>query len=429
MVHIMINSPYRKKPALIIYLFLIISLPFFSIRHESFPGSISFIFLIVIFLFTIIKVVFLDKKIKKIFGFLDFLIFIYVIYSLFSFLFQNIYNEIGIIHILKTIVYFLLYLTLKYFISVNNQEEIARCTLHGILSGTLLFLVLVVYSLYVKGILGSILEDISYRGFTYKIYGALSSFLVGTIDYRSKDIMRSSLGEVFSFYFIAMIVLLRNTKFKSLVLSFIPINFFYVIASFSRRSLLSATISPIIFLLTSSKKIWIKVVTLSFLLALIYVSLFVIISESRLTDMSDTNNVRTLQYSLAIDKFSEKPILGYGYGAKIGNDLYVHNFVIASAYMIGIFGLIISLYIYCYLIFSYIRGLYKDVTMQYSFLLIIPILGLTVGSTVEGIFTIPSWIIIALYTSILPQNNSYMSQLPKLKEFLFNILRKQDICR
>lgn len=407
----MINSFYIKNPSLILYFLLIISLPFFSVRHESFTGSMPLNFLFIIALFTVVKVILIDRRIKKVFCFFDFLIFLYVAYASYIYILQ-IHQKTDITPILKTIVYFLLYLTLKYLISTNKPEEIARSTLHGILIGTLLFLLIVLYALYVEGILGTIISGgISYWEFTYKIYGALSSFLVGTVEYRSKDIMRSSLSEVFSFYFIAMMVLARYTKAKPLILCFIPVNFFYVVACFSRRSLLSAVISPILLLLSSSKKLWIKVVSVSFFFILIYISVFIIASESRLTDMGDTKNARGSQYSLAFDRINEKPILGYGYGAKIKvdrieGDRYVHNFIIASAYMMGVFGLIVSVCIYYYLIYGYIRGILKTFTMQYSYLLIIPIFGLTVGSTVEGIFTIPSWIIIALYTSSQRHNHN-----------------------
>lgn len=400
----MLISSYIKKPSLLLYLFLIIFLPFFSLRHESFKGSIPIIFLLMIALFIFFKVCFLDKKIKKVFSFFDFLLFIYVAYASLSYIF-HLDQEIGITPVFKTIVYFLLYLFLKYFIRTNKPEDIARSTLYGILSGTLLLFVVVVYALYIQETIGSIMSGrISYFEFTYKIYGAVNSLIFGAVAYSSKDIMRSSLGEIFSFYLIAMIILAKFTKAKPFILSFIPVNLFYAIACFSRRSLLSATISPILFLLTNSRKLWIKVVTALFFLVLIYILVHIIISESRLTDMGDTKNARISQYSLALNRIIESPILGYGYGAKINvdqiiGDRYVHNFIIASAYMMGVFGFLVSSCIYYYLVSGYIRGILKPHIIQYSYLLIIPILGLAVGSTVEGIFSIPSWIILALYTS------------------------------
>lgn len=390
---------YRKNPSLILYVLLLVSLPFFSLRNERLGISLSLFFLIIIFFYTFVKIIIIDQKFKKVFGRLDFLLLIYVFYSLVIYLLIN--NETAAIPIVKTILYFLLYLSLKYFLCSQESEIVNHTTLHGVVIGSSVFFVVAVYALYSQGILGTILNDISYWGFTVKVYGALSSLIVGDVDFESKDIMRSSLGEVFSFYFITTIILVKKIKTKLYILSYIPVNLFYVITAFSRRSLLTASISSFIFLWRGIGNIWLKTVAVTAMLILLYAAVFLLASESRLTDLGDTNNARGSQYTLAYEKIAEKPIFGYGYGAKIKNDYYVHNFIIASAYMMGVVGLIISSLIYFYLLINYLGGIYKPLGKEYAYLLIIPVFGLTVGSTVEGVFTVTSWIIISLYASSL----------------------------
>ena len=75
------------------------------------------------------------------------------------------------------------------------------------------------------------------------------------------------------------------------------------------------------------------------------------------------------------------------------------NFIFGSAFSLGLFGFVVSILIMSLLVVGYIKGIVSNDQSRYSYLLLIPILGAMVGSTLEGLFTIVSWIIIALWTS------------------------------
>ena len=117
--------------------------------------------------------------------------------------------------------------------------------------------------------------------------------------------------------------------------------------------------------------------------------------ESRLADFTDSG--RTEQYRQALDHFSQSPWVGTGFGSKLDRGSYVHNFVLGSAAMLGVAGLFVALYLYVSLIVQFIVGLAKPRIYNTSTFLIIPILGMTIGATFEGIFTITSWVGISLY--------------------------------
>jgi hypothetical protein len=76
----------------------------------------------------------------------------------------------------------------------------------------------------------------------------------------------------------------------------------------------------------------------------------------------------------------------------------VHNFIFSSFYTLGIFGLFISCYIFFAIFKNYIK-FYILHRYNLGVFLIIPILGLLVGSTVEGVFTIPEWICLAIFNT------------------------------
>ena len=110
-----------------------------------------------------------------------------------------------------------------------------------------------------------------------------------------------------------------------------------------------------------------------------------------------TDQARTEQYTEAIQAILDKPLLGHGYGARLSTENYVHNFVLAGTMMMGLLGLLITAAILFYVVKSCALGLKARGGIQLPVILIIPILGMLVGSTVEGIFTITSWVAIALH--------------------------------
>ena len=386
---------YRTNPSLILYFMLILSLPSFFVRYEYFRGSITLIIFWAIGLFSIF--VMLQKgKAANVIGLLEVFIFIYILW--FFCIYMVHMNDSAIIPMLKTIMYFFLYLLLKNFIMMNKASNIEICTYHGIVCGIVLFFIIPVYSLYIDGTLFKIFDKITYHHLTFRIYSSINNLLGGNDKFLSKDMMRSALGEVFAFYTIfLMIFFMKNKELFSI--KYIPFAIIGVIICFSRRSLLSTAISSIIIPLREGDKIITKALLFIFLMFLLYILVFVFAFETRLVDLSDTNNIRKLMIISAMNGISEYPIFGHGYGIKIFNDYYVHNFVFSSGYSLGIFGLFISICIFTLVMYYYIKGMISKTNNGYSYLLIIPVLGMLVGSTLEGMYTITSWIIFALYAS------------------------------
>jgi len=135
----------------------------------------------------------------------------------------------------------------------------------------------------------------------------------------------------------------------------------------------------------------------------IYIFIFNLSDESRLT--STIISGRTTQFQLVIDSLSDAVFLGKGYGAKLllpslGEEVYIHNFILSNFYMLGIIGLILSLLVFIRLLYQYIKAVISP-TPDYNLLLLVPLMGILVGGTTEGMFTITAWIILAL-TEIRP---------------------------
>ena len=85
----------------------------------------------------------------------------------------------------------------------------------------------------------------------------------------------------------------------------------------------------------------------------------------------------------------------------------MHNFVLAGAMMMGTLGLIVTLWIFLHVVKELVLGMRATTGFQTPLFLIIPILGMMVGSTVEGIFTMTSWVALALHdVSVLRRKNA-----------------------
>ena len=90
------------------------------------------------------------------------------------------------------------------------------------------------------------------------------------------------------------------------------------------------------------------------------------------------------------------PITGVGYASRVSGDRYVHNFLIGSLYAMGIPGLLAALAIFGLLVRRLIEGVLGR-SEDVAALLIFPIAGLMVASTVEGMMTLSNWFVVALF--------------------------------
>lgn len=385
---------YRNHPTLVLYAILIASLPLFFVRYEFIPGSISFVVLASIGLLVVAEII-LRGKVKKIFGPIEGLILIYLI--LVSLIFLVHMNESALVPMYKTWVYFVLYLLLKNFLVSINFTHVENATFHGVVGGTLIFFVISALLLFQSGQFLSALGNLSHASLTFKIYAHLNEFLGGMENFTTRNLMRSVVGESFAFY--GLFLISKIAKYRSLPLLLLYLlEILFVIVSFSRRSLIAVGVSSFFIFFVTSKSIFTKAVIAPIIFMSLGVIVFLITSDSRIFDFSNLGGTRGDMYVLAIDGFLDRPVLGNGYGVKIIDDNYVHNFILSSAFSLGISGLIVSFLIIGYLIVKYLHAIVQRTGSIYTFFLIIPIIGSMVGSTLEGMFTVTSWIILALWT-------------------------------
>jgi len=381
-----------KKTSLaeLLFIGLIASLPFFSLRIGLLGVNLPLIFLAAIMVIVCLDV-FIHSKIKVGFSHFDQLIVAYLFLALFSFIHtdENLHANFAFT---KSILYFSSFLAVKALLATVSREKIERALLSGVILGTSLFVILAIYVLVKKNLLSNL--DFSYYGLTYKVFSGFYSLFGSNDAIKSADIMRNAIGEVFAFYFIVIFV--ANIQSRWTKILYVLSNFILVISMFSRRAFLAimATIS-IGFFRSQNRIVLLGFIMVVGLGILIFLSTEGTLKGGRLTDFSDASRVS--QYASAMDLLNQKPLFGHGFGFKLDGKKYIHNFILSSSVMMGVAGLVFSLAIYFFAVWRYVEGLLNKSNTPYSFLLIVPIFGMTIGSTVEGIFTPISWIIFATY--------------------------------
>jgi len=384
----------RKRSLIMpVYMVLIASLPFFSIRPESLGISIPLLLLLSL-LFISPIVILTRGKIPKIYGDIDIAILLYLLLSLISGLFSD--AEDVSTAIMKSYIYYFCYLALKYYFSYESIDNIKRFTVLGVLLGAVSFLIISIYSIYASGLTTAIFNDLTYWGFTFKVFGSINSVLLSKNEIISADVMRNVIGEVFAFYFIALLFMTSNKINNANRMIMLGVNTVFVLATFSRRAFFSSLTSLAVYVVKKTKVTPLMLVVYAILfLLLMYFIFFGFLSESRLLTVSDDSRIS--MYGEALASVDENLLFGIGYAKKLNGEKYVHNFVLASTYMLGVLGFLLSMYIYGKIMLGYMNGFWRESNNVLSYALIIPIFGMTVGSTVEGIFTPVGWIVLALY--------------------------------
>lgn len=377
----------------LLFISLVASLPFFSLRIGLFGLGLPLTFLAVIMVTICFKVIF-NLKIKAVFSYFDLLILAYLFLALFSFIYTDESSQ-AYFAFSKSVLYFFSFITLKMLLASSSNEEVEKALLSGVILGTSLFMALSVYVLVKKNLFLGVINNFSYYELTYKVFSEFHSLLGSNDVIKSADIMRNTIGEVFAFYFIVIFV--TNMQSRWAKIFYVFLNLILVISMFSRRAFLA-----IITIVSTEFFRGQNIIVLLGLVSVVGVGLVLIPSAEflqiggRLTDFSDASRIS--QYIYAVELFNQQPLLGVGYGYKLEGEKYIHNFILASSVMMGISGFVISLVLYIYVVSKFVGGLVNRCSKtSYSFLLIIPIIGMSIGSTVEGLFTPASWIIFAIY--------------------------------
>lgn len=355
------------------------SLPFYSFRFFSGNLSITHILFFLVAFLGFLKIF----SGKFVFNKLDISIFIYIFIILFNIFIMGVYDKYY--ELLKIIIYFLLYFLFKqlYFSFQENDKKVVLIV--GSVFGIVFFAGIVLKAVFNYGIYYNL------NNLVYFVFRDLFSSMNYSEDFSGRQIMITFLGETFAFYTFVLFFL----KYKKNIKYFYFLSAIFVILMHSLRSYIS--VFSIIFKSSFVEKFLIFLFFV--VVGVVFWPTFVETFQSGIYGSSDTGilaNDRIRQYLYVINNLSVKEIFfGYGFASRI-NDQYVHNFIFSSLYTMGVFGLIFS----CCIMFIVTKWYIKFFVSNEDFfgcILIIPILGLMLGSTLEGIFTIPSWLCITVF--------------------------------
>lgn len=357
---------------------LIASLPFYSFRFLPGELALPHLFLILTAFLGIFKI--FDGKF--VYSKVDIFIFIYLFVIIFNIFLHNIYEKN--FEASKTFFYVICYILLKQLYSSYKEDEKKLILYLGSCLGLISFFFLFVIIIYKNNVYSN-LDTIIF--FFYK---AIFENYNLADDFEGNLMMRSVVGEAFALYTLILFSLKKpGSKNYLFILSFL-----FVILMQSLRSYLS------VFTIIYKQKLLnsIFIIFIFFIFILFFSSTVTTTFTSGVFGNSDIGllgNTRLLQMQYVLGEMSYKDLfIGHGFASKI-NNMYIHNFIFSSLYTLGIIGFFVSFGLVYSLLSSYSKFLFfKESNLE--ILLIIPILSLLVGSTVEGMFTIPSFIVLVI---------------------------------
>lgn len=296
----------------------------------------------------------------------------------------------------EALFYFLFYISLKSVLSRIKKKELVTILNNSAILGTCVFALAFFIPLALFLSSGNV-TTFGYKEFVCPVFFEYFSFFNSPINelYPQRSIMRNTFGEIFAFYLFAITVS-RHSGIKTAVIFLVSL--FFVFFSFSRRALIDSGV--IVFSKLRGKY---RIPLILFCLLVLMVGLGSSLRDTyRIVIDFDAigESPRIEMYGQSIRDIQDNLFLGHGYAAKIntgGKDKYVHNFILNNLYMNGIIGGITSFLITGWCFYYWGRGLIKRSTFNYSTVLIIPLIGLMVGGTMESIFTVTGWLAIAVF--------------------------------
>jgi len=386
-----------------IFVFLIASLPFFTFRTQSIDGSITNVAMILVLTFALVSALTGKLNLRRL-GLFEFAHVVFLFLATVSILQVNIPDSTQALA--KSSLYFAFYIGLVAMLSDFSALRLQRLILTSARIGVAAFSVLFLLALIQSGVLRTVFSSgLDFYSFTFRVYQQMFDLLSLNYEITPREIRRNTIGGIFAFFF--GVLLLAQTSWAStqkrtkidLNVILLGLCLVFVILLFSRRALIACVLMVLYVSLTNN-------VSRGRLIVIILVGvgaiLFAFIGlgvENRFVDLGDDS--RFQQFSLAIESFLQNPMSGVGYGAKAitGNtvfrELYVHNYVLGNMYMLGVPGLLFSMFVLWFIASKAIKAL-RGRTEPIQMLLIIPLLSMMVASAVEGIYVPLSWIIFAI---------------------------------
>jgi len=294
----------------------------------------------------------------------------------------------------KSVAYWTAFLSMGVLIHGAPADTIRKASVAGVSLGLILFFAAATFLIATgQAGLGSLSPNSIYWDLTFPVYRGLLTSAGGLEDVRSADVMRSAVGEVFALYGLIILISVRRVTLWGGTLLVLSAGFAWAVAS--RRAGLALLLGfGLLSIRWRRRAVGVQLLTL-----LGAIAMFAAIVPSYLGRFGDLGSTqRVTQFSEAMARIAESPFTGHGFASRVGQQ-YVHNIVIGSWYMLGIVGLVLATALVLFLLVQAIRAADRRWS-DAGVLLLIPFLGVLVGSTVEGTFTIVGWVSILLWSSL-----------------------------
>jgi O-antigen ligase len=367
---------------------LIASLPFWPLRIVGGLGA-SHLLLAAAVPLALVRIM-ATRRIAYRFGAVDIFLTLYLALAAASLIVSPV--GLGLPALAKSLSYWVTFVAMGVLLHGVPLGVVKRACVVGVASGVLLFLgaaVLMIVS--GQADLGSLSPNSIYWDLAFPVYRGLLTSAGGLEDVRSADVMRSAVGEVFALYGLLVLISFRRATAFSIALLVLSATIAWAIAS--RRAGLALLIG---FLLLSvrwrRRTVGVQILAL---LGLVSTAAAIVPSYlGRFGDLSSTQRLDRLR--VAMDRIASSPFSGHGYASQIDGQ-YVHNIVVGSWYMLGILGLALAMWLVAYLLTRAVQAADRR-TPEAGVLLLIPFLGVLVGSTVEGTFTVVGWVSILVWS-------------------------------
>lgn len=274
----------------------------------------------------------------------------------------------------KTLLYCLGFIAIRC--NLRALPNIDKTLRTGATFGLSAFVATMIIGSFLAGLRPADFMHFSYWRVTFKIFRALS--FSDPSDFESADIVKNTLAN--SIVLISAI-LATNRRFGWIAAAAASLFLLQ-----SRRS-----IGALAYIIATNGKVsWQKVL----LVGAGAVFVFLIINsvesgqvESHFSNIED--RVREFQFAYAWNSFSTHVLFGVGYGERISG-LYIHNFLLASAYMSGFFAFAIALSILIY------AATMMFGTSPYRSAMVVFFANSLLSPSVEGIFSLEAWIAMAI---------------------------------
>lgn len=367
---------------------LIASLPFWPLRVIGGLGA-SHLLLAAAVPLAVVRIV-ATRRISYRFGGIDLFLTTYLALAAASLVLHPV--GLGLPALAKSLSYWVTFVAMGVLLHGVPLDMVKRACVMGVAAGVALFLGAAVLMLVTGQVdLGTLSPGSIYWDLAFPVYRGLLTSAGGLEDVRSADVMRSAVGEVFALYGLLVLISFRRATLRSVGLLVLSASIAWVIAS--RRAGLGLLLG---FTLLSVR--WRRRTVGVQLLALLgLVSTAAAIVPSYLGRFGDLGSAQRLQrLGVAMDRIASSPFTGHGFASQIGGQ-YVHNIVIGSWYMLGIAGLALATALVVFLLVKAVRAADRR-RSEAGVLLLIPFLGVLVGSTVEGTFTVVGWVSILIWS-------------------------------